>query len=56
LERFQEVYAMASTVKEADLAGPGIGDYRDLEQVLPDDYEPQLDPRETMRGRTRPSD
>ncbi len=41
---------MASTVKEADLAGPGIGDYRELEHVLPDDYEPLLGPLETMRG------
>jgi aspartate--ammonia ligase len=36
--------------KEADLAGPGIGDYSLLEQVLPDDYEPLLSPRETMRA------
>ena len=41
---------MASSVKEADLAGPGIGDYGELEHVLPDDYTPLLDPRETMRG------
>ncbi|HSC49581.1 MAG TPA: hypothetical protein VLD16_04890 [Gaiellaceae bacterium] len=34
--------------KEADLAGPGIGDYAELERVLPDDYEPLLSPRETM--------
>jgi len=36
--------------KRADLAGPGIGDYADLEKVLPDDYEPLLDPRETQRA------
>ncbi len=41
---------MASSVKEADLAGPGIGDYGELEHVLPDDYTPLLDPIETMRG------
>ncbi|HET9115694.1 MAG TPA: aspartate--ammonia ligase [Gaiellaceae bacterium] len=41
---------MSSAVKEADLAGPGIGDYRELEHVLPDDYEPLLGPLETMRG------
>ena len=39
-----------ASVKEADLAGPGIGDYRELEHVLPDDYVPLLDPRETMRA------
>ena len=36
--------------KEADLAGPGIGDYAELEQILPNDYEPLLAPRETMRA------
>jgi aspartate--ammonia ligase len=37
-----------SVAKEADLAGPGIGDYAELERVLPDDYEALLSPRETM--------
>jgi aspartate--ammonia ligase len=41
---------MASTAKEADLAGPGIGNYDELERTLPDDYEPLLDPLETMRA------
>ena len=41
---------MASFLKEADLAGPGIGDYGELQLVLPDDYTPLLDPQETMRG------
>ena len=41
---------MSVQTKEADLAGPGIGDYGELEQVLPDDYVPLLDPKETMRG------
>jgi len=41
---------MNVSVKEADLAGPGIGDYGELGQLLPDDYRPLLDPRETMRG------
>ncbi|MGZ4392468.1 MAG: aspartate--ammonia ligase, partial [Gaiellaceae bacterium] len=36
--------------KEADLAGPGIGDYTVLEEVLPDDYVPLLSPQETMRA------
>ena len=34
--------------KQADLAGPGIGNYADLEKVLPDGYEPILSPRDTM--------
>jgi aspartate--ammonia ligase len=36
--------------KTADLAGPGIGNYEDLAQLLPDDYEPTLNPRETMEA------
>jgi aspartate--ammonia ligase len=39
-----------STAKEADLAGPGIGDYAELELILPDDYAPLLAPRETMEA------
>jgi aspartate--ammonia ligase len=37
-------------LKKADLAGPGIGDYRQLEKVLPADYRSALDPRETQRA------
>ena len=36
--------------KEADLAGPGIGDYTELEHVLPEDYTPVLSPKETMQA------
>ena len=36
--------------KKADLAGPGIGDYKDLEKVLPKDYEPLLTNKETMKA------
>ncbi len=36
--------------KKADLAGPGIGDYADLEKVLPTDYRSLLDPRETQEA------
>jgi aspartate--ammonia ligase len=39
-----------TAAKEADLAGPGIGDYAELERVLPDDYEPRLAPKETMQA------
>lgn len=34
--------------KTADLAGPGIGNYDDLEKVLPTDYRPLLTPKETQ--------
>jgi len=36
--------------KKADLAGPGIGDYAELEKVLPNDYTPPLDPKETQQA------
>ena len=32
----------------ADLAGPGIGDYRELEKILPSDYHSLLNPRDTQ--------
>jgi len=34
--------------KKADLAGPGIGDYAELEKILPHDYSSLLSPRETQ--------
>lgn len=34
--------------KTADLAGPGIGNYTDLEKILPTGYRPLLTPRETQ--------
>jgi aspartate--ammonia ligase len=36
--------------KRADLAGPGIGSYAELDRVLPDDYRPALGPRDTQRA------
>jgi aspartate--ammonia ligase len=39
-----------SSAKRADLAGPGIGNYEQVEQVLPDDYRSLLTPRETQRA------
>ena len=41
---------MATIDKTADLAGPGIGDYAELERVLPNDYTPLLSPNETQRA------
>ena len=34
--------------KRADLAGPGIGSYDELEKLLPSDYRSLLTPRETQ--------
>jgi len=36
--------------KKADLAGPGIGDYRELEKILPADYHSILTPKETQKA------
>lgn len=36
--------------KKADLAGPGIGDYTELEKILPNDYHSLLTPRETQQA------
>ncbi|MBZ5569419.1 MAG: aspartate--ammonia ligase [Acidobacteriia bacterium] len=37
-------------VKKADLAGPGIGDYTELEKILPNDYRSLLTARETQKA------
>lgn len=39
-----------TTLKERDLAGPGIGSYDELAHVLPTDYRQLLDHKETMRA------
>jgi len=36
--------------KKADLAGPGIGDYQELERILPKNYRSLLTPRETEQA------
>ena len=36
--------------KKADLAGPGIGDYDELEKILPKDYKPLLNPKDTQKA------
>jgi aspartate--ammonia ligase len=41
---------LLSASKEADLAGPGIGDYDQLAQILPTDYHSALTPRETQEA------
>ena len=38
--------------KQADLAGPGIGNYDELEGVLPKDYRSLLSPKDTQRAIT----
>ena len=36
--------------KKADLAGPGIGDYKELEKILPRDYRSLLTAKETQQA------
>jgi aspartate--ammonia ligase len=36
--------------KRADLAGPGIGDYEQLEKVLPEEYVSLLGPKDTQKA------
>jgi len=38
------------TDKKADLAGPGIGDYAELEKILPQEYRSVLSPKETQNA------
>jgi aspartate--ammonia ligase len=39
-----------TSVKERDLAGPGIGSYEELATMLPRDYRALLSPKETMQA------
>ncbi|MEO0108157.1 MAG: aspartate--ammonia ligase, partial [candidate division WOR-3 bacterium] len=36
--------------KRADLAGPGISSYPEVEKILPSDYEPLLDRKQTQKA------
>ena len=36
--------------KKADLAGPGISTYPEVEKILPSDYTPLLPPKERMQA------
>ena len=38
------------TSKTADLAGPGIGSYEELEHILPSDYRSLLTPKDTQKA------
>ena len=43
-------YSDTQASKKADLAGPGIGDYAELEKILPQYYHPLLTPKETQKA------
>jgi aspartate--ammonia ligase len=42
--------AESRSQKKADLAGPGIGNYNELEGILPGDYRSLLNPKETQHA------
>jgi len=41
---------MSSNRKAADIAGPGIGSYEEVEKILPTGYKPLLSPKDTQRA------
>jgi aspartate--ammonia ligase len=41
---------MAGKDKKADLAGPGVSTYPEVEKILPDNYKPLLPPKERMKA------
>ncbi len=41
--------AMKMADKKADLAGPGVSTYEEVEKILPNDYQPILSPMERMK-------
>ena len=45
---FQKLSVEKMSTKKADLAGPGIGNYDELEKILPKDYSSVLTPKETQ--------
>ena len=47
---------MTTMDKTADLAGPGIGNYEELEKILPRDYSSPLSPKETQLAITAAKD
>jgi aspartate--ammonia ligase len=40
----------AKTGKEADLAGPGVSTYEEVEKILPNNYEPLLSRKDTQKA------
>jgi aspartate--ammonia ligase len=50
VEELQMTIAKLDESKRADLAGPGIGTYAEVEKVLPRDYASLLTPRETQQA------
>ena len=39
--------------KKADLAGPGIGDYNEIERILPKDYNSLLNRKDSFNEKDR---
>jgi aspartate--ammonia ligase len=41
---------MAKADKKADLAGPGVSTYEEVQKILPADYEPLIGPKDTQKA------
>jgi len=50
IARQGEAMSIAAADKRADLAGPGIGTYEEVERILPQDYHSLLTPKETQKA------
>ena len=50
LKARERSYSLLMDEKQPELAGPGIGDYREVEKELPTGYVPLLNPKETQRA------
>ena len=49
-KRPEKMVDAKADAKKADLAGPGIGTYEEIERVLPPDYHSILDVKETQKA------
>jgi aspartate--ammonia ligase len=49
-DRIAEKRGIMVAGKKADVAGPGIGNYDELEKILPQDYSSPLTPQQTQRA------
>jgi len=51
ISRLQERFIRPDMMnKKADLAGPGIGTYEEIEKILPKDYHSLLNPKDTQKA------
>jgi len=49
-DKQRRLLKMAKADKKADLAGPGVSTYEEVQKILPTDYEPLLSPKDTQKA------